>query len=136
MESVQVHLIVMMLRLLGFDLVKTCSSHRRFTCLSIFIGLTRAFKKRGCRVFGSVRSEAKVGRQRDEGIEFVIMDQNKKESIKSAIDELISKAGKLDILVVSTVYGTNLARKLSLLFGLVRVVQGVSMICLLRATVG
>lgn len=57
------------------------------------------FKRQGCRVFASARSVDKLGEIRSADIEVVQLDVANIDSIQRAVDEVISKAGRIDILV-------------------------------------
>ena len=57
------------------------------------------FAKRGCKVFGSVRDTKKA--EAIPGVEFVEMDVRDAASVKRAVDVIIGKAGRIDVLVNS-----------------------------------
>lgn len=57
------------------------------------------FSQRGCRVFGSVRNTSKA--QAIPGVEFVEMDVRDDVSVKRAIDLIIAKTQRIDVLVNS-----------------------------------
>jgi NAD(P)-dependent dehydrogenase (short-subunit alcohol dehydrogenase family) len=57
------------------------------------------FAQRGCKVFGSVRNLQKV--EAIAGVEFVEMDVRDEASVKRAVDAIIRKAGRIDVLVNS-----------------------------------
>lgn len=57
------------------------------------------FSQRGCRVFGSVRNTSKA--QAIPGVEFVEMDVRDDASVKRAIDLIVDKAQRIDVLVNS-----------------------------------
>lgn len=57
------------------------------------------FSQRGCRVFGSVRNTSKA--EAIPGVEFVEMDVRDDASVKRAIDLIIAKAQRIDVLVNS-----------------------------------
>ena len=57
------------------------------------------FSQRGCRVFGSVRNTSKA--EAIPGVEFVEMDVRDDASVKRAIDFIIAKSQRIDVLVNS-----------------------------------
>jgi NAD(P)-dependent dehydrogenase (short-subunit alcohol dehydrogenase family) len=57
------------------------------------------FAQRGCQVFGSVRDIGKA--EAVPGVEFVEMDVRDAASVKRAVDTIIGKAGRIDVLVNS-----------------------------------
>lgn len=65
------------------------------------IGLTSALvlKERGYRVFATARKQTDVAELKDKGFESLLMDMNDSVSIRSALDEILSKTnGTLDAL--------------------------------------
>lgn len=62
--------------------------------------LAREFKKAGCcRVFASARRLESMAGLAEVGIDLVQLDVTSEESIKAAVDHVISTAGKIDILI-------------------------------------
>ncbi|GAB4089720.1 oxidoreductase [Hydrogenophaga soli] len=106
------------------------------TGISSGIGRATAerFAQRGCKVFGSVRNVSKA--EAIPGVEFVEMDVRDAISVQQAIDTLIAKAGRIDVLVnnaggtlLGAVEETSVAEAQSLfdtnVFGILRTTQAV-----------
>lgn len=92
------------------------------------------FAQRGCQVFGSVRDVSKA--EAIAGVEFVQMDVRDAASVQQAVDTLIGRAGRIDVLVNSaggTLLGaveeTSVAEAQALfdtnVFGILRTTQAV-----------
>jgi NAD(P)-dependent dehydrogenase (short-subunit alcohol dehydrogenase family) len=92
------------------------------------------FAKRGCQVFGTVRSIAKTTPL--QGVELIEMDVRDVASVQRAIQSVIDKAGRIDVLVnnagvtmVGAVEETSITEAASLfetnVFGILRTVQAV-----------
>jgi NAD(P)-dependent dehydrogenase (short-subunit alcohol dehydrogenase family) len=92
------------------------------------------FAQRGCKVFGSVRNASKA--EAIPGVEFVEMDVRDATSVQRAIDTIIAKAGRMDVLVnnaggtlLGAVEETSVAEAQSLfdtnVFGILRTSQAV-----------
>jgi len=62
-------------------------------------GLALEFKRRQCRVFASARSVSKLKDLEQAGIDVVQLDVASAESVQAAVEEVISRAGRIDILV-------------------------------------
>lgn len=106
------------------------------TGVSSGIGRTTAerFAKRGCRVFGTVRSVAKT--QPLSGVELVEMDVRDEDSVKRGIQSIIDQAKRIDVLVnnagvtlLGAVEETSVAEAQALfdtnVFGILRTTQAV-----------
>lgn len=106
------------------------------TGISSGIGRATAerFAQRGCKVFGSVRNVSKA--EAIPGVEFVEMDVRDAISVQRAIDTLVAKAGRIDVLVnnaggtlLGAVEETSVAEAQSLfdtnVFGILRTTQAV-----------
>lgn len=106
------------------------------TGVSSGIGRTAAeqFVQRGCTVFGSVRNVSKA--EPIPGVECIEMDVRDAASIKHAIDTIIGKAGRIDVLVnnaggtlLGAVEETSVTEAQSLfdtnVFGILRTTQAV-----------
>jgi len=92
------------------------------------------FAQRGCQVFGSVRNASKA--EAIAGVECVEMDVRDATSVQRAIDTIIAKAGRIDVLVnnaggtlLGAVEETSVAEAQSLfdtnVFGILRTTQAV-----------
>jgi len=92
------------------------------------------FAKRGCRVFGTVRSVAKA--EPLSGVELVEMDVRDEDSVKRGIQSIIDQAKRIDVLVnnaggtlLGAVEETSVAEAQSLfdtnVFGILRTTQAV-----------
>jgi NAD(P)-dependent dehydrogenase (short-subunit alcohol dehydrogenase family) len=92
------------------------------------------FAQRGCKVFGSVRDIGKA--QAISGVEFVEMDVRDTASVKRAVDTILGKAGRIDVLVnnaggtiLGAVEETSIAEAQALfetnVFGTLRTTQAV-----------
>jgi NAD(P)-dependent dehydrogenase (short-subunit alcohol dehydrogenase family) len=92
------------------------------------------FAERGARVFGTVRDPGRA--DSIENVEFVLMDVTDDRSVKSAVELVLEKASKIDILITNAAYSiaaaleeTNIeeARQLfaTNFFGVLRVIQAV-----------
>ena len=92
------------------------------------------FARRGCRVFGTVRSIAKAAPV--SGVELVEMDVRDDASVKAGIQSVIERAGRIDVLVnnagtslIGAVEETSTAEALSLfdtnVFSILRTTQAV-----------
>lgn len=106
------------------------------TGVSSGIGRTTAeqFAKRGCRVFGTVRNVAKT--KPLSGVELIEMDVRDEASVKRAIQSIVDKAKRIDVLVnnagitlLGAVEETSVTEAQSLfetnVFGLLRTTQAV-----------
>ena len=92
------------------------------------------FAQRGCTVFGSVRDARKE--EAIPGVELVEMDVRDATSVKRAVDTIVAKARRIDVLVnnaggtmVGSVEETSVAEAQALfdtnLFGILRTIQAV-----------
>lgn len=92
------------------------------------------FARRGCRVFGTVRSIAKAAPV--SGVELVEMDVRDDDAVKTAIRSVIERTGRIDVLVnnagtslIGAVEETSTAEALSLfdtnVFSILRTTQAV-----------
>jgi NAD(P)-dependent dehydrogenase (short-subunit alcohol dehydrogenase family) len=92
------------------------------------------FAQRGCKVFGSVRNASKAGPI--PGVECVEMDVRDAASVRQAIDTIITRAGRIDVLVnnaggtlLGAVEETSVTEAQSLfdtnVFGILRTTQAV-----------
>src|SRR5246127_3698622 len=92
------------------------------------------FAQRGCTVFGSIRDARKA--EAIPGVELVEMDVRDATSVKRAVDTIVAKAQRIDVLVnnaggtmVGSVEETSVAEAQALfdtnLFGILRTIQAV-----------
>lgn len=65
-----------------------------------------ALSKRGHRIIASCRKDEDLAKLQGLGLEVVLMDMNKQDSIKTAFDEVLAKTGgQLDVLINNAGYG-------------------------------
>jgi NAD(P)-dependent dehydrogenase (short-subunit alcohol dehydrogenase family) len=78
-------------------LISGCSS-------GIGLALAREFASRGCRVFATARKPEVIENLKQEGMETAALDVTSQESIDACLAGVLSKAGRIDVLVNNAGY--------------------------------
>jgi NAD(P)-dependent dehydrogenase (short-subunit alcohol dehydrogenase family) len=78
-------------------LISGCSS-------GIGLALAREFASRGCRVFATARKPEVIENLKQEGMETAALDVTSRDSIDACVAEVLSKAGRIDVLVNNAGY--------------------------------
>lgn len=78
-------------------LISGCSS-------GIGLALAREFASRGCRVFATARKPEVIENLKQEGMETAALDVTSQDSIDACVAEVLSKAGRIDVLVNNAGY--------------------------------